>query len=105
MNNNSKSLIDLSQDSICNLITRLQFLLQQYGNIPIIYWDQNSAVTFNNFKNAYNIKEKLLMFGGFHMNCDNKYDLHNEMNFSNNLSQHSINDLIIILGSKLCSQI
>jgi len=59
-----------SQHKISELIAFLQEQMNKHGDLPIVYWDQHSNVTFNDISNIAKVNDSILYFGGFHVNGD-----------------------------------
>lgn len=67
------NLKSLSQHNLSDLIHRLTDILNKDGDLPVVYWDQDSACKFNDFKHFCNVdhREQVLLFGGYHVNGSN----------------------------------
>lgn len=99
METNTQNLKNLSQHTINELIDDLVFLFINYGNVPIVYWDQNHGVIFKHFEEntlQYDEVQQVLLFGGFRVNGDQFYDF-DKNKYLKNIAQHYLNDLINIL--------
>lgn len=58
------------QHKLSELITLLQTIKEEKGDIGVVYWDQGISVTFNDFSDVLQVKDDYLYFGGFHVNGD-----------------------------------
>lgn len=56
------------QHKLSDLIGFLQKQLTDHGDLPVVYWDQDSSVTFSDITHLTQIKDEILYFGGFHVN-------------------------------------
>jgi hypothetical protein len=68
-----QNLTSLSQHNISDLINELTIILNKEGNLPIVYWDQDSACKFKKFTDFCSVNKQndpVLLFGGFHVNGD-----------------------------------
>lgn len=73
--------LPVSQHKLSELIAFLQTIKEENGDLNVVYWDQESSVTFEDFSSALEVKNDYLYFGGFHVNGDNFHD-------DDNLTQH-----------------
>ena len=64
-----------SQHKLSELISLLEVIKEHEGDLPVVYWDQNTTVTFNDFADqALFIEKGHLYFGGFHLEFSKCYN-------------------------------
>lgn len=66
-----------SQLKISELEQLLADARQTYGDVPLVFWDQEQSVTFNRPKSVllWNSTVRALYLGGFHVNGDKFVEL------------------------------
>lgn len=71
------------QCSLSTLISHLQSVQSKHGDLPVIFWDQNFSVVFDNLDHLTRIKLNHVYIGGFHVNGDNFCNLDPHMKHNN----------------------
>lgn len=60
---------------ISDLIKILNEYEKKNGDIEIDFWDQFSVVRYRKLKDIFNLNNKVLLIGGFHVNGDDFIDM------------------------------